>query len=64
MKVPVECPHGCGYTLELDLSLTHQHIQCHECACVFCTVCIVAIAPSVSAEEAAMRRMMSKAHLN
>lgn len=64
MKVPVQCPHGCGYTLELDLVQSHQHIQCHECTCVFCAVCVGATAVSVTAEESALAQQMSKAHLN
>jgi hypothetical protein len=40
MKLPVRCPHGCGYTLAWDLSLAHQHIKCHECLCEFCGVCV------------------------
>jgi len=62
MKVPVQCPHGCGYTLELDMTQDHQHIQCHECACTFCAVCVEVFA--VSVQEAERMSARSKAHLN
>lgn len=64
MKIAVPCPHGCGYMLEWDMSKDHQHVQCQECGCVFCGICVTATAKSVSAEERLMYERMSKAHLN
>lgn len=59
MKVPLPCPHGCGYTLELDVTCDHQHIRCHECLQDFCAVCIGTV--TIHDAEAARR---AKAHLN
>lgn len=62
MKIPIRCPHGCGFTLEMDFSKDHQHVRCHECLCEFCAVCIhmtVAQADRIPAGHPA-----SRAHLN
>lgn len=68
MKVPVECPHGCGFTLEMDFNKDHQHIQCHECLCEFCAVCIGRFTLKESEEQFGFPvehlERMSKAHLN
>lgn len=64
MKIAIQCPHGCGYMLEIDMTKDHQHIECGECGCIFCAVCLDAVAESISAEEREMMQRMAKAHLN
>lgn len=43
------------------MSKDHQHIQCHECLCEFCVVCVDL--HSVADDEA-MLEGADKAHLN
>ncbi len=62
MKIPVPCPHGCGYKLEVDMGRDHQHIQCDGCGCQFCVQCVELV--SINQEEQAMYQGMAKAHLN
>lgn len=63
MKVPVQCPHGCGFTLEIDMGRDHQHVQCHECRCTFCAVCVDAISVH-AASFLPSPHPAQKAHLN
>lgn len=69
MKVPIPCPHGCGYTLEMDFSLDHQHIRCHECLCEFCAICVGRVTVHVDdreqgPDEIKRAAYRAKAHLN
>jgi hypothetical protein len=63
MKIPVRCPYGCGWTLEMDFSKDHQHVRCHECLTEFCAICIGMVTVNVASRLPA-NHPMRKAHLN
>ena len=40
MKCPVPCFECGSFTMELDMSLDHQHIACQRCERIWCAQCV------------------------
>jgi len=50
MKAPVPC-FECGtFTMELDLTLDHQHLACERCERIWCARCLGRFEVKISGE--------------
>jgi hypothetical protein len=65
MKAPVPCLRCKTYSMEMDMSKDHQHIQCQNCAAMWCLICTtVEVDPEWLRQVQAVGQAASKAHLN
>jgi len=40
VRCPVPCFECGSFTMELDMSLDHQHIACQQCERIWCAQCV------------------------
>ena len=57
MRCPVPCFECGSFTMELDMSLDHQHIACQRCERIWCAQCIGRFELKVSDEWLKRRRV-------
>jgi hypothetical protein len=57
MRCPVPCFECGSYTMELDMTLDHQHIACERCERIWCAQCIGRFELKVSDEWLTRQRV-------
>jgi len=57
VRCPVPCFECGSFTMELDMSLDHQHIACQRCERIWCAQCIGRFELKVSDEWLKRRRV-------
>lgn len=59
MKVPAPCLECGTFTMQMDMTLDHQHVACERCERVWCAVCLGRWEVEISPEWLRRRQVAS-----